>query len=172
MVDLGLLYENGRGVAQDYAKAREWYEKAAAKDNAYAMRNLGLLYENGRGDQGARVVREGRCQGLSVTDAWMSGRGAYYVEMIAKHGLVAIHTASSSPLVAPPGGIRPVLGTNPIAIAVPSSRGPIVLDMGTSAYMMTEVMLRERLGELLPEGVALGPREFWLMQLISSWLRQ
>src|ERR1700720_231888 len=94
---------------------------------------------------------------VSVTDAWMSGRGAYYVEMIGKNGLVAIHTASSSPLVAPPGGIRPVLGTNPIAIAVPSSRGPIVLDMGTSAYMMTEGMLRERLGELLPEGVALGP---------------
>jgi len=94
---------------------------------------------------------------VSVTNAWMSGRGAYYVEMIAKHGLVAIHTAASSRLVAPPGGIRPALGTNPIAIAVPSSRGPIVLDMGTSAYMMTEVMLRERLGELLPEGVALGP---------------
>jgi LDH2 family malate/lactate/ureidoglycolate dehydrogenase len=94
---------------------------------------------------------------LSGTYAWMSGRSAYYVEMIAKHGLVAIHTAASSPLVAPPGGIRPVLGTNPIAIAVPSSRGPIVLDMGTSAYMMTEVMLRQRLGELLPEGVALGP---------------
>src|SRR6201982_2283708 len=70
---------------------------------------------------------------VSVTDAWMSGRGAYYVEMIGKHGLVAIHTASSSPLVAPPGGIRPVLGTNPIAVAVPSSRAPIVLDMCTSA---------------------------------------
>ena len=94
---------------------------------------------------------------VSVTNAWMSGRSAYYVEMIAKHRLVAIHTAASSPQVAPPGGIRPVLGTNPIAIGVPSSRGPIVFDMGTSAYMMTEVMLRERLGELLPEGVALGP---------------
>jgi LDH2 family malate/lactate/ureidoglycolate dehydrogenase len=56
---------------------------------------------------------------VTMTDTWMSGRGAYYVEMIAKHGLVAIHTASSSPLVAPPGGIGPVLGTNPIAIAVP-----------------------------------------------------
>src|SRR3989440_10192621 len=77
--------------------------------------------------------------------------------MIAKRRRVAIHTAAGWRLVAPPGGIRPVLGTNPIAIAVPSSRGPIVLDMGTSAYMMTEVMLRERLGELLPEGVALGP---------------
>jgi len=94
---------------------------------------------------------------VSVTDAWMSGRSAYYVEMIAKAGLVAIHTASSSRLVAPPGGAAAAFGTNPIAIAVPSSRGPIVLDMGTSAYMMTEVMLRERLGEQLPEGVAIGP---------------
>jgi LDH2 family malate/lactate/ureidoglycolate dehydrogenase len=94
---------------------------------------------------------------VSVIDAWMSGRSAYYVEMIAKHRLVAIHTAASPPLVAPPGGLRAVLGTNPIAIAIPSSRGPIVLDMGTSAYMMTEVTLRGRLGELLREGVALGP---------------
>jgi LDH2 family malate/lactate/ureidoglycolate dehydrogenase len=103
------------------------------------------------------TIKKTAAHGISlVTDAWMSGRGAYYVEMIAKHGLVAIHTAATSRLVAPPGGIRPALGTNPIAIAVPSARGPIVLDMGTSAYMMTEVMLRERLGELLPEGVALG----------------
>jgi LDH2 family malate/lactate/ureidoglycolate dehydrogenase len=94
---------------------------------------------------------------ISVNDAWMSGRSAYYVEMIANAGLVAIHTAASSRLVAPLGGTRAVLGTNPLAIAVPSSHGPVVLDIGTSAYMMTEVMLRERLGELLPEGVAIGP---------------
>ena len=94
---------------------------------------------------------------VSVTDAWMSGRAAYYVEMIAMAGLVAIHTTGTSPLVAPFGGAERRLGTNPLAIAVPSSRGPIVLDMGTSAYMMTEVQLRERLGELLPEGVAIGP---------------
>ena len=36
-------------MAQDYAKAREWYEKAAAKGNAGAMINLGLLYDNGHG---------------------------------------------------------------------------------------------------------------------------
>ncbi len=94
---------------------------------------------------------------VSVHDSWMSGRSAYYAEMIAKAGFVAIHTAATSSLVAPLGGTKPMLGTNPIAIAVPSSRAPIVLDMGTSAFMMTEVMLRERLGELLPEGVALGP---------------
>jgi len=94
---------------------------------------------------------------VSVGDAWMSGRSAYYVEVIARAGFVAIHTAASSRLVAPPGGAKAVLGTNPIAIAIPSSRGPIVLDMGTSAFMMTEVLLRERLGEPLPDGVAIGP---------------
>src|SRR5262249_5059801 len=94
------------------------------------------------------TIRKAQAHGIAlvaVTDAWMSGRSAYYVEMIARAGLVAIHTAGSSPLVAPPGGAAPVLGTNPIAIAVPSTRGPIVLDMGTSAFMMTEVMLRARL---------------------------
>jgi TPR repeat protein len=49
MSNLGGLYADGRGVAQDYAKAREWYEKAAANGNARAMNNLGFVYENGRG---------------------------------------------------------------------------------------------------------------------------
>ena len=36
-------------MPQDYAKAREWYEKAAAKGDATAMINIGLLYDNGQG---------------------------------------------------------------------------------------------------------------------------
>ncbi len=94
---------------------------------------------------------------VAVTNSWMSGRSAYYVEMIARAGLVVIHTASSSRTVAPIGGKQPALGTNPIAFGIPGCVDPVVFDMGTSAFMMTEVMLRERLGRLLPEGVALGP---------------
>jgi TPR repeat protein len=36
-------------VAQDYAKAREWFEKAADKDSAESMHDLGWLYEHGKG---------------------------------------------------------------------------------------------------------------------------
>jgi LDH2 family malate/lactate/ureidoglycolate dehydrogenase len=90
-----------------------------------------------------------------VTNSWMSGRSAYYVEMIAKADLVGIHTASSARSVAPFGGSRPALGTNPIAFGLPSSRGPVVFDMGTSAFMGTDLAFRERLGQLLPEGVAI-----------------
>jgi len=91
---------------------------------------------------------------VGVTNSWMSGRSAYYVEMIAKAELIGIHTAGSGRSVAPPGGARPALGTNPIAFGLPSSRGPIVFDMGTSAFMGTDLAYRERMGQLLPEGVA------------------
>src|SRR5260370_8214961 len=89
------------------------------------------------------------------TDSWMSGRSAYFVEMIARADLVAIHTASSGASVAPFGGAKPALGTNPIAFAMPTTDGPLVLDIGTSAFMATELALRERLGQPLPEGVAI-----------------
>ncbi len=92
---------------------------------------------------------------VGVTNSWMSGRSAYYVEMIANAGLVGIHTAGSAPSVAPPGGMRAVLGTNPIAFGLPSSQGPVVFDMGTSAFMGTDLAYRERLGTQLPEGVAI-----------------
>jgi L-2-hydroxycarboxylate dehydrogenase (NAD+) len=92
---------------------------------------------------------------VAVTNTWMSGRSAHYVEMIARADLAAVHTASCTRMVAPLGGTRPILGTNPIAFAVPSTREPVIFDMGTSAFMMTELMLRERLGQNLPEGVAL-----------------
>jgi LDH2 family malate/lactate/ureidoglycolate dehydrogenase len=91
---------------------------------------------------------------VGVTNSWMSGRSAYFVEMIAKADLVGIHTAASARSVAPSGGSRPALGTNPVAFGMPSSRGPIVFDMGTSAFMGTDLAYRERLGQLLPEGVA------------------
>jgi uncharacterized protein len=46
--NLGLLYDNGRGVQKDYAQARQWYEKAAAQGRADAQVNLGILYDYGR----------------------------------------------------------------------------------------------------------------------------
>ena len=47
--NLGLLYDIGNGVPQDYAIARQWYEQAAAQNHAGAQVNLGLLYANGHG---------------------------------------------------------------------------------------------------------------------------
>ena len=47
--ELGLLYNDGKGVAQDYVKAREYYEQASALGSQHAMYNLAWMYENGQG---------------------------------------------------------------------------------------------------------------------------
>lgn len=43
------MYENGKGVAQDYQKAFSLYALAANEGNSNAQYNLGVMYENGRG---------------------------------------------------------------------------------------------------------------------------
>ena len=47
--ELGLCYENGKGVEQDEAQAVRWYRKAAQQGYPWAQCNLGLCYEYGRG---------------------------------------------------------------------------------------------------------------------------
>jgi L-2-hydroxycarboxylate dehydrogenase (NAD+) len=95
---------------------------------------------------------------VGVNNVWMSGRSAYYVEMAARAGLIAVHTVAAHPLVAPPGGARPALGTNPIAFGFPMQDDPLVIDLGTSAFMGTDLQFRHRLGMPLPEGVAIDER--------------
>jgi TPR repeat protein len=46
---LGQIYANGRGVAQDYAAARRWYEKAAVQGHGWALNQLGQLSADGLG---------------------------------------------------------------------------------------------------------------------------
>jgi LDH2 family malate/lactate/ureidoglycolate dehydrogenase len=85
----------------------------------------------------------------------MSGRSAYYVEMAARAGLIGIHTVAAPPMVAPLGGAKAALGTNPIAFGFPMEGDPLVIDLGTSAFMGTDLQFRQRLGIPLPEGVAI-----------------
>jgi len=107
------------------------------------------------------VIERAQAHGFAlvgVNNIWMSGRSAYYVEMAARAGLIGIHTVAAPPLVAPLGGARAALGTNPIAFGFPMQPDPLVIDLGTSAFMGTDLQFRQRLGIPLPEGVAIDER--------------
>jgi uncharacterized oxidoreductase len=84
------------------------------------------------------------------------GRLAAYPLMAAKAGMIGLATADSgrSPKhVAPFGGREARLGTNPIAIAVPSDlEAPFYLDMATSAVAAGKVALAVARGEEIPKG--------------------
>lgn len=83
------------------------------------------------------------------------GMLGWYVERVAANGQAAIALCTSEALVHPWGGRQAMLGTNPIAIGIPASPGPLVLDMATSIVSMGQIHDYARRGQPIPAGWAL-----------------
>jgi L-2-hydroxycarboxylate dehydrogenase (NAD+) len=88
----------------------------------------------------------------AIQDANHLGMLAPYVERAAAAGVAAVATTTSEPLVHPWGGRDAMVGTNPLAIAVPTATDPVVLDMATGAISRGKVIDHANRGEPLPEG--------------------
>jgi LDH2 family malate/lactate/ureidoglycolate dehydrogenase len=104
------------------------------------------------------AIEKARANGFAVVgahNAYLSGRNAYYLDLIARAGFVGMHLACSRPVVAPLGGAAAAFGTNPIGFGMPRQPNPIVFDIGTAATNAGDVILASRLGRELPEGVAI-----------------
>ena len=82
------------------------------------------------------------------------GMLAWYVEQVAAAGRIGIAMSSSEALVHPHGGTRAMLGTNPLAIAVPTASQPLVLDLATSTVSMGRIHHHAAAGRPIPEGWA------------------
>ena len=78
------------------------------------------------------------------------------------HGMVGIYGAASSVNhMAPWGGAEPLLGTNPIAVAIPAGEeAPVVFDIATSVASNGAIRTHELQGTPLPEG--------WVMNRIDG----
>lgn len=82
------------------------------------------------------------------------GMLGYYTDQARKAGYVAIGMTNTEPAMPPFGGAESVLGTNPLAIGIPTEP-PFNLDMSTSSISRGEVFELKEQGGTLPEGVAL-----------------
>lgn len=91
----------------------------------------------------------------AIRDANHLGMLSWYVERVATAGQVAIALSTSEALVHPEGGRRAMIGTNPVAIGVPTAAAPFVLDMATGLVPMGRIHLHARRGDPIPEGWAL-----------------
>ncbi|MGX2993667.1 Ldh family oxidoreductase [Streptomyces sp. JNUCC 64] len=85
-----------------------------------------------------------------------AGRLAPYAARAARRGLVVLLCAQAPPSTAPHGGSAPVLGTNPLAYALPRADGGVlVADAATAALTQAELADHRRRGLPLPPGRAL-----------------
>jgi len=93
---------------------------------------------------------------VGVSDSNFLGALGYYVQRIAERGMLALLFNNSFPKVAPHGGTKPVLGTNPIAFAAPRRDGrSIIVDLATAASAGSDITKAAELGQPLPLGIAI-----------------
>ncbi len=104
----------------------------------------------------ARVVVARRC--------FPTGVLGYWARRLAEHGLVAALTATSPRRLPHPDGGPPLTGTNPLAIAIPSSDGgPLVADVSMGAVTHGDVLSGAASpDELVPFGGAQAHKAFAL----------
>lgn len=83
------------------------------------------------------------------------GAGRFWLEQLTDQGLAGILTSTTGPVAAPFGGARPVLGTNPLTIGLPSSGpSPLLADLATTAGAYGKVVSARNEGAQIPEGWA------------------
>lgn len=91
----------------------------------------------------------------AVTRSHHCGSAGAFVERLADAGLVALLFANTPAAMAPWGGNRAVLGTNPIAFACPlQGDAPIVVDMALSTVARGNIVAAAKKGEAIPPGWA------------------
>src|SRR5258708_4974147 len=83
-----------------------------------------------------------------------AGPAELYPRMVAAQDMIGLYfCVGNTNLVPPWGGTEVLLSTNPIAIAVPASRHPVIsLDMATTNTAFGKIRLKAQRGEPMPEG--------------------
>lgn len=104
------------------------------------------------------AIEKARAHGFGIVGTRRSnsptGAIGYFARRIADAGLLGFVFSGSPELMAVYGSYEPFLGTNPLAIGIPTADNPIVLDMATAAIAWYGIHLANAEGKPIPDGVA------------------
>ncbi len=102
------------------------------------------------------AIEKARQYGLgavAVRNSSHYGVAGYYPLMAVKEGMVGLSVTNAHPSIAPTFGVRPMLGTNPIAVAAPTDEPfPYMFDAATSVAPRGKIEIAARANKPIPEG--------------------
>lgn len=118
------------------------------------------------GDSGLGLVVAPKAMEVAISKAkqvgtgWVSvknsnhfGIAGYHAMMALDHDMIGITMTNASPLVAPTFSIERMLGTNPIAVAIPANeQPPFVADLATTTAANGKLEILQRKNKLAPTG--------------------
>ena len=100
------------------------------------------------------LAREQGVAALAIRNSYNCGVLGYHTHRLAQAGLLGIGFTNAPASIAPSGGQKPVVGTNPFSLAVPDGQGgvAVLIDQSASVIAKSEIMKHNREGQPIPEG--------------------
>jgi L-2-hydroxycarboxylate dehydrogenase (NAD+) len=90
---------------------------------------------------------------VAVRNSSHYGVAGYYPLMAVKEGMVGLSFTNAHPSIAPTFGVKPMLGTNPIAVAAPTDEPfPYMYDASTAIVPRGKIEIAARANKPIPEG--------------------
>jgi LDH2 family malate/lactate/ureidoglycolate dehydrogenase len=106
----------------------------------------------------AQKAKVSGCAAVGVRGASHFGAAGYWARLIAERGMLGMATTNTTPVMAAWGGSTTAIGSNPLAMAFPSSgAAPVVVDMASSETTWGALLRAEASGDAIPDTWALGP---------------
>ena len=94
---------------------------------------------------------------VAVRNSSHYGIAGYYAMMAVREGMVGVSVTNAHPSIAPTFGVQPMMGTNPIAVGVPTDEAfPFMFDASTSIVTRGKIEVAARAGKPIPQGWAIG----------------
>ncbi len=168
-----LMSADLRGVDSHGVARLSGYIRLIDKDRVNTSPNVKVVHETPStgvvdGDGGLGLVVGPQAMKLAIEKAknvgsgWVSVRNSnhygiagYYAMMALEEDCIGIAMTNASPLVAPTFSNERLLGTNPIAVAIPADKEPpFVLDMATTTAANGKLEILQRKGGVMPTGWA------------------
>ena len=106
------------------------------------------------------AIQRAKQTGASIVGVYNTshcGMAGYYVDMARKAELIGLLFADCLPRITPEGGTQAILGTNPIAVGIPSNNALLLFDMSTAAITNGDLLVAMREDMPIPEGLAFDP---------------
>lgn len=103
------------------------------------------------------MAREQGIAALAITNSYNCGVLGYHTYRLAQSGMLGLGFTNAPASIAPSGGAKPVVGTNPFSVAAPGADGQpaLLIDQSASTVAKSEVMKHAREGTPIPVGWAL-----------------
>jgi L-2-hydroxycarboxylate dehydrogenase (NAD+) len=98
-------------------------------------------------------ARQNGLAAVAVRNSSHYGIAGYYTRMAVKEGMVGMSFTNAHPSIAPTYGVKPLLGTNPIAFSAPTDEEfPFAFDAATSIAPRGKIEIAARTGRPIPKG--------------------